>query len=49
MSSLFAHATEFTGKGVENWTFPKAENMHGLFKEAKSFNRDVSKWTFPKV
>jgi len=46
MFGTFASCTSFTGKGVETWDTSTCPTMASLFQGCKSFNKDVSHFTF---
>lgn len=49
MSRMFMFATKFTGKGINNFTTDKVEDMNEVFMFAENFNADINMWETKNV
>lgn len=43
-NSMFNGCVNFTGKGLENWRFPKCRQFMGMFLYCFKLNNDLSNW-----
>ena len=49
MNGLFFYTSRTDFSGIENWDVSRVESMAWMFRNATSFNQDISGWDLSKV